>query len=193
MNNMGRNRGDLGGRSGKMRLKKVRRRDDMSMVGEDYHTEVSASVPFKWESEPGTPKANLVENRALLSPLTPPPSYFSNHTNSPLPLTHIPSYKPNFLNSVFRKLSLKPTPHPPSPTSFSSSSPSSSSSTRPGTPRRLSFDSRVDDDDNDNDNDNYNYNDDHNVQSPVSTLFFARGSDKGCYPKLAKVFTRDSK
>ncbi|XP_038894794.1 uncharacterized protein LOC120083212 [Benincasa hispida] len=191
--NLGRNSEDLGGKSRKMRLKKLRTRDDMSFVEEeDYHTGVSASVPFKWESEPGTPKANFHENGAILSPLTPPPSYFSNdHNITNSPLTHFSSKpissKSNFLNSVFRKLSVKPTLQPPSPAgslSSSSSSTSSSERRRSGSPRRLSFDSRVDDDDND---------DDGNVESPVSTLFFGHGSDKGCYPKLVKVFTRDSK
>ncbi|XP_008457312.2 uncharacterized protein At4g00950 [Cucumis melo] len=197
MNMGGRNSGELGGgKSGKMRLKKLRTRDDMSRImveEEDYHTGLSASVPFKWESEPGTPKANLHDNNngSLLSPLTPPPSYFSNHLiiNSS-PIIHLsskPSFnKPSCLNTVFRMLSVKPTLQPPSPASSSSSSPTMERR-RSGSPRRLSFDSRVDDDNEDDENE------DGNVESPVSTLFFGRGSDKGCYPNLVKVFTRHSK
>ncbi|KGN65857.1 uncharacterized protein LOC101203250 [Cucumis sativus] len=197
MNMGGRNSGELGsGKSGKMRLKKLRKREDMSTImveEEDYHTGLSASVPFQWESEPGTPKANLNDrnSRSLLSPLTPPPSYFSNHLiiNSS-PMIHLsskPSFnKPSFLNTVFRKLSVKPsTLQPPSPASSSSSS-STMERRRYASPRRLSFDSRVDDDDDDE-------NEDGNLESPVSTLFFGRRSDKGCYPKLVKVFTRYSK
>lgn len=169
------------------KLKKVRTRDDMWIVEEDYHTGVSASVPFQWESEPGTPKANFPENGAFLSPLTPPPSYFSTNPNSPLGLNSSkPFHRASFLNNVFRKLSMKASLQPRSPGSLLSSSSSSSSRERgtPGSPRRLSFDSRVDDD---------NGNEEENVESPVSTLSFGHGTDKGCYPKLAKVFTRDSK
>lgn len=186
---MARNVGDFGGKSGKtMKLKSLKTRDDMSIVGEDYHAGVSASVPFMWESEPGTPKANFREHGALLSPLTPPPSYFSSNAHTPLASRHNskPSSRTNFLNTVFRKLSAKPTLQPLSPGSSSSSSASSRETGRGASPiGRLSFDSKADDDDDEEEN----------VESPVSTLFFGRGgaTDKGCYPKLVKVFTRDFK
>ncbi|KAG2324932.1 hypothetical protein Bca52824_007660 [Brassica carinata] len=37
-----------------------------------------ASVPFVWESRPGTPKQNNFSDFSLPPPLTPPPSYYSS-------------------------------------------------------------------------------------------------------------------
>ncbi|CAH8333134.1 unnamed protein product [Eruca vesicaria subsp. sativa] len=37
-----------------------------------------ASVPFLWESRPGTPKHNHFSEFSLPPPLTPPPSYYSS-------------------------------------------------------------------------------------------------------------------
>ncbi|KAF8114718.1 hypothetical protein N665_0034s0057 [Sinapis alba] len=37
-----------------------------------------ASVPFVWESRPGTPKHNHFSEFSLPPPLTPPPSYYSS-------------------------------------------------------------------------------------------------------------------
>ncbi|KAF5752614.1 hypothetical protein HS088_TW01G00529 [Tripterygium wilfordii] len=46
-----------------------------------YYVGASGSVPFLWESQPGTPKHVLFSgNSSLLPPLTPPPSYNSQST-----------------------------------------------------------------------------------------------------------------
>ncbi|KAL3517977.1 hypothetical protein ACH5RR_020566 [Cinchona calisaya] len=41
---------------------------------EVYYGDSSVAIPFRWESQPGTPKVKLSERRPL-PPLTPPPSY----------------------------------------------------------------------------------------------------------------------
>ncbi|KAI3748902.1 hypothetical protein L6452_12321 [Arctium lappa] len=90
-----------------------------------YYGDASAgSVPFMWESQPGTPKHALTES--FLPPLTPPPS-FQNHMLT----KHSSSKRSSFLRTVFLASSRK-TAHveaaPPPPSSFSSCSISSSSS-----------------------------------------------------------------
>lgn len=44
-----------------------------------YYGNVSGSVPFTWEIQPGTPKHKFSDNS--LPPLTPPPSYYSSNPN----------------------------------------------------------------------------------------------------------------
>ncbi|KAL1192411.1 hypothetical protein V5N11_027595 [Cardamine amara subsp. amara] len=41
-----------------------------------------ASVPFLWETQPGTPKHSLFSESFRLPPLTPPPSYYSSSSSS---------------------------------------------------------------------------------------------------------------
>lgn len=41
-----------------------------------------ASVPFLWETRPGTPKHPLFSESFRLPPLTPPPSYYSSSSSS---------------------------------------------------------------------------------------------------------------
>lgn len=62
-------------------------RDDMeySAVYEDQKDEEDrasyyggASIPFTWESRPGTPKHNHFPDCSFSQPLTPPPSYYSS-------------------------------------------------------------------------------------------------------------------
>ncbi|CAN8254478.1 unnamed protein product [Cochlearia groenlandica] len=49
---------------------------DKEQEGSSYYG--GASVPFIWESRPGTPKYNHFSEFSLPTPLTPPPSYFSS-------------------------------------------------------------------------------------------------------------------
>ncbi|XP_024960893.1 uncharacterized protein LOC112501480 [Cynara cardunculus var. scolymus] len=85
-----------------------------------YYGDASAgSVPFMWESHPGTPKHALTESS--LPPLTPPPS-FQNHQ-----LNKHSSKRSGFLRTVFLGSSRK-TRAALAPSSFSSCSISSSSS-----------------------------------------------------------------
>ncbi|KAK7294827.1 hypothetical protein RJT34_17724 [Clitoria ternatea] len=88
---------------------------------------MAVSVPFVWESQPGTPKYTFSDT--TLPPLTPPPSYFVNSITKNKPVkTH--SRSKLLLLSLFPKLSsLKKTMmSPSSPSSFSSPSSSSRSS-----------------------------------------------------------------
>ncbi|KAL0805580.1 hypothetical protein Bca101_098071 [Brassica carinata] len=61
-----------------------RLRDDMEYSGLDEEQDErsfyygGASVPFVWESRPGTPKHNHFSEFSLPPPLTPPPSYYSS-------------------------------------------------------------------------------------------------------------------
>jgi hypothetical protein len=78
---------------------------------------VAITVPFVWESQPGTPKYTFSEK--ILPPLTPPPSYYS--------CKKIPTKKnsrSNLFLALFPKLNLKKTIK--SSSSSSSSSPSNS-------------------------------------------------------------------
>ncbi|KAB2607165.1 protein TPRXL [Pyrus ussuriensis x Pyrus communis] len=105
-----------------------------------YHGEASAfvSVPFTWESQPGTPKSKFLQNPSRLAPLTPPPSYFSdspkrssrkkNSKSSPLVPNILPKIRSTSTTS--RKASTPssmPAISSASPSSFSSSASSSSS------------------------------------------------------------------
>lgn len=93
-------------------------------ASEVYYGDSNVSVPFRWESSPGTPKINMGERRPL-PPLTPPPSYLSS-----------PARKDNYTNSggilhnVLPKINLirKSPMHSLSVSSSSSSSSSSVSS-----------------------------------------------------------------
>ncbi|XP_045795154.1 putative protein TPRXL [Trifolium pratense] len=79
---------------------------------------VAITVPFVWESQPGTPKYTFSEK--ILPPLTPPPSYFS--------CKKIPSKKnsrSNLFLALFPKLNLRKNIKSSS-SSSSSSSPSNS-------------------------------------------------------------------
>ncbi|QCE01054.1 cell wall integrity and stress response component 1-like [Vigna unguiculata] len=105
-------------------------RDFSNLSNEAYHVE-SSSVPFVWESQPGTPKVRFKENS--LPPLTPPPSYFQNTT--PKVKNKNPP-KSTFLQTLFPKRRKDGAPSQTgsqniwsySSSSSSSSSPSSSSS-----------------------------------------------------------------
>lgn len=95
----------------------------------------SSSIPFHWESEPGTPKHNFTNSTLLNPPLTPPPSYnnsnnnknqsINSHFNS---LQKLQPNKPKFYHSIFSKrITSSPSIASPSPSSSRSSSFSMSS------------------------------------------------------------------
>ena len=92
-----------------------------------YYGGVSGSVPFTWESQPGTPKHPFSES--ALPPLTPPPSYYSKEKK--------PSKKQsrsNLLHSIFPKMNKSSNPKK----ELSSPSLSSSCSSWSTSPRSLS-------------------------------------------------------
>ncbi|XP_047249425.1 uncharacterized protein LOC107877777 isoform X2 [Capsicum annuum] len=82
----------------------------------------SGSIPFVWESQPGTPKHKFSDTS--LPPLTPPPSY---QTNAHLKSLQKQS-KSNFFLSIFPKISSKRITFSPSVLTSSSVSSSCSSS-----------------------------------------------------------------
>ncbi|KAH6837449.1 hypothetical protein C2S53_015711 [Perilla frutescens var. hirtella] len=96
-----------------------------------YYGGATGSVPFLWESQPGTPKHKFSDSP--LPPLTPPPQFQSSSRVSP---TSRKKHSKIF-NSIFARTtsSSKKISASPSPTSSSSSSSSYSSSySLPSTP-----------------------------------------------------------
>ncbi|KAK7300814.1 hypothetical protein RJT34_11665 [Clitoria ternatea] len=120
-------------------------RDLSNLSNEGYHNE-SASIPFDWESQPGTPKVRFKENS--LPPLTPPPSYFQNATtkkpNTKAKNKTNPS-KSSFLQTIFPKrgnrkgCAVSQKAGSTNFLSYSSSSSSSSSSLSSSSPRPKSY------------------------------------------------------
>ena len=111
-------------------------RQSSNISNEGYHGGESASVPFVWESQPGTPKVRFRENS--LPPLTPPPSYYQNATKKPtFNSKKNSSPKASLLRAIFPKRATRnkgcvpPPPESPNSLSYSSSSSSSSSSLLP--------------------------------------------------------------
>ncbi|KAM7259187.1 hypothetical protein ACFE04_014928 [Oxalis oulophora] len=145
---------------------------------EDYHGGASAavSVPFSWESQPGTPKARYSERP--IPPLTPPPSYVSSDNK-----TVTKNSKQGLLNSIFpsretrRRASFPPSPHHhhvlsnSSSSSFSScrssSSPWPTTYSVPSSPNIKKSNIRT--------KNNYNIN--NKVSSTLSSLFDSRADD----------------
>ncbi|KAG5598448.1 hypothetical protein H5410_029818 [Solanum commersonii] len=92
---------------------------------EVYYGNAPLAVPFKWESQPGTPKVKIIETP--LPPLTPPPSFLEKKMKNAIKK----QTKGKFLQRLFffPKLTiLRESQLQPSPTSSSSSSSLSSSS-----------------------------------------------------------------
>jgi hypothetical protein len=75
-----------------------------------YGVSSAGSVPFLWESAPGTPKSGI--SSAELPPLTPPPSYYSKTTTkSKSSKKLLPSPKPaGFVPKIFRRSHTMPSP-----------------------------------------------------------------------------------
>lgn len=147
-----------------------------SSVDQVYYGDAPVAVPFKWESQPGTPRVRFRETP--LPPLTPPPSYLFNTPKTPSKKFSKP--KGGILNAVLPRLTSSWKNHnsPVSPASsessslFSSYSDSTSSSYTPNNhtqSRRKSFE----------DHDRYG--------SPVSTLCFRFRRSGTPRPHVCKV------
>ncbi|GAV58641.1 hypothetical protein CFOL_v3_02174 [Cephalotus follicularis] len=167
---------------------------NLSTIEDNYHggSSLAISVPFDWESQPGTPRVNFRD--APPPPLTPPPCFFYNSTKEPIKKHS----KPTLLSTIFSKGATRKTTPPLSPVfSLSSSTSSPSSSSWPTSysvpsspisplkfraryalsgPRFLSFDSGAGQVDN-------------GYESP--TLCFGRVL--GCHSSMMKVIVRDFK
>ncbi|CAH8339741.1 unnamed protein product [Eruca vesicaria subsp. sativa] len=144
------------------------------MLDGDYYGGSSAAVPFKWESQPGTPirlfkrssGSDSDFNSPVSAPLTPPPSYFNASPSST---------KPKRANVHSGSLVNKNRSVPSSPRASSSSS-SSSTSSVPSSPLRTL--------------DSYGSN------SRRSVLYGSRhynAKSSGCYGSIIKMFLRDFK
>ncbi|PSR93247.1 Uncharacterized protein CEY00_Acc27857 [Actinidia chinensis var. chinensis] len=98
-----------------------------------YYGGSSGSVPFTWESQPGTPKHHSFSDTSL-PPLTPPPAYLTN-PKKPNFMQKSTS-KLNFLSTIFPRITSKKIKnHVPSPAlSLSSMASSGSSSSYSSTP-----------------------------------------------------------
>ncbi|XP_072959949.1 uncharacterized protein [Typha angustifolia] len=141
-----------------------------------YYGVASGSVPFLWESQPGTPKHP--SSNTTIPPLTPPPSYYSNIITKTKNIS-----KKSTKYNLIHKLILRKTTSPSPPPSLSSPSASSSSSSfsplasaslhrrRRFSSPRSSFSSRGEDDESDD-------------GSPTSTLCFGMHRRSGCYPVM---------
>lgn len=149
-----------------------------------YYGGAAGSVPFLWESQPGTPKHKL--SAGPLPPLTPPPRYQS----SPLASPSLRKKHSKIFNSIFARASCKKMSASLSPSSSSSSF--SSSFSLPSTPfhtgkgnSKARLGSTVgfglDDDD--------EY--ESGTDSPTSTLCFGPRNggrrSKGCYQSMKSV------
>lgn len=159
---------------------------------EGYHGGETASVPFTWESQPGTPKVNFRDTP--LPPLTPPPSFTYSinkpHNNKS---SSSSSSKPNLFQSIFPKRTarkarvLQRPPANASPAfSFSSSTSSCSSSSynsRSASPVRLRSRSVPSSPvrrqrKKEEEEDGYNVD--------VSGLCFGNAGSRGCYSSMIK-------
>ncbi|KAI3800015.1 hypothetical protein L1987_35321 [Smallanthus sonchifolius] len=93
-----------------------------------YGSASAGSVPFMWESQPGTPKHALTESS--LPPLTPPPSYHQltqKYNSSMQVINHQSSKRSGFFGTIFFYSSRKRNMATAPPSSLSSCSDSSSS------------------------------------------------------------------
>ncbi|KAF5771168.1 hypothetical protein HanRHA438_Chr14g0679101 [Helianthus annuus] len=122
-----------------------------------YGSASAGSVPFMWESQPGTPKHTLAESS--LPPLTPPPSYYQKYDSSMQVTNQHSSTRSGFFRTIFLHSSRKKNIAVPPSSSLSSSSISSSSSSSShlhswqSTPMKFGLE-----------------NDEHSGDSPTSTL-----------------------
>ncbi|XP_019255164.1 PREDICTED: uncharacterized protein LOC109233755 [Nicotiana attenuata] len=91
-----------------------------------YYGDVPSSVPFIWESQPGTPKHTLSQTSYNLPPLTPPPSYYSNNNTNKKPTRK--NSRSKLFHALIKKLINPKKSHFPSSPSSSSLSSSTSSS-----------------------------------------------------------------
>lgn len=110
-----------------------------------YYGGASGSVPFTWESQPGTPKHTLFNDNCTLPPLTPPPSYQSISKSNTLQKSDKPNNTNSLLSNIFPRLIRSKKNHihgsPSSSSSWSctSSSSSFSSSSHSSTSKKSKF------------------------------------------------------
>ncbi|RRT72716.1 hypothetical protein B296_00034239 [Ensete ventricosum] len=114
-----------------------------------YDGVAPGSVPFVWESQPGTPKPTAVAPAEPPPPINPPPSSSFHPVLRKAKLVSKkrrvkPSSRFTFLATLFRKLTPGKPPSPPGSSSFTSS-PFSRLESPPRPRRKPSFSSKCDD------------------------------------------------
>lgn len=161
--------------------------DDSAIDNERSSYYGGASIPFIWESRPGTPKNHLCSDSSLPLPLTPPPSYYSSEIlSTPKRQSKVRTKLSKFLSmSMFNDLrrrnhgSKKTTS-----SSFSWSSTSSSSSFSSSPPhslkKRVSHDRK-------SPLLYANYEEDELRSSPTSTLCYSNGGRIGCSSSMGSL------
>lgn len=161
--------------------------DDFAIDEEISSYYGGASIPFIWESRPGTPKNHLCSDSSLPPPLTPPPSYYSSEIlSTPKRQSKVRSKLSKFLSmSMFSDL--RRSNHGSKKTtssSFSWSSTSSSSSFSSSPPhslkKRASHDKK-------SPLLYANYAEDELRSSPTSTLRYSNGGRIGCSSSMGSL------
>ncbi|EOA25882.1 hypothetical protein CARUB_v10019260mg [Capsella rubella] len=143
-----------------------------------------ASIPFMWESRPGTPKKHLCSNSSLPPPLTPPPSYYSSEIfSTPKRQSKVRTKLSKFLSmSMFNDL--RRSSHGSKKTtssSFSSSSSSSFSSSPPHSlKKRATHDKK-------SPLLYANYEENELISSPTSTLCYSNGGRIKCSSSMGNL------
>ncbi|CAH2058615.1 unnamed protein product [Thlaspi arvense] len=155
-----------------------------------------ASVPFLWETQPGTPKHSLFSESFRLPPLTPPPSFYSSSSSSGNKLSKVRTKQTRFVKTLFngKHHVSRPsfswsstTSSSSSSSSFSSSSPRSKAEHRAKKCYLSCSRSHVKDDDEEEIGSS--------SSSPTSTLCYKRGfsSSMGCMKRaLCSVLSNGS-
>lgn len=118
-----------------------------------YYGVAAGSVPFFWESQPGTPKHTMAAT--ALPPLTPPPSYYTSSRSTAKSPSKSPKH--SLIQAILPRLTLTkrhrqfpPSLPPPSPLESSLASPRSHRRGRSsGTISSFSSISRADDEEHD--------------------------------------------
>ncbi|XP_010516233.1 PREDICTED: uncharacterized protein LOC104791924 [Camelina sativa] len=158
--------------------------DDYAFDDERSSYYGGASIPFIWESRPGTPKNHLCSDSSLPLPLTPPPSYYSSEMlSTPKRQGKARTRISKFLSmSMFNDL--RRSKHGSKKTTSSSFSWSSSSSFSSSPPhsskKRVSHDKK-------SPLLYANYKEDELRSSPTSTLCYSNGERNGCSSSMGSL------
>ncbi|XP_020578863.1 uncharacterized protein LOC110023677 [Phalaenopsis equestris] len=130
-----------------------------------YYGVAAGSVPFLWESQPGTPKHAMADSS--LPPLTPPPSYYFSSNKK---ANFIKSHKQSLFQAMLPRLRKPHAPPPPLASASSSSGSHRRARSSSSTISSFSSNSRVDEEEQEE------------GLSPTSTLCI--GERRGCYSMI---------
>lgn len=143
---------------------------------EVYYGDAPVAVPFKWESQPGTPRVRVHETP--LPPLTPPPSYLFNAPKTPNRNTTKP--KGGILQAVLPRFTYRKNHNSPASPASSESSSLFSPSSYSDSPSPLYTPN------NQTQNRRKSFEDQDGYASPVSTLCFRMRRSETPQPRGCK-------